>query len=266
MMKRLFKWLFLANLALSGSAAAADMLSADTSAKDKTTAEPAQTTDSTTGQTISIDTSFDVNSRYNIGGYGGVTYAPGGVDKSGVRVKIDGANGGFNYNDQGNIQDGQPPLVDIHGHYVNVSTFIGYTYINETLYASLLIGPNYQHVSVSKYDPSNSTIGARWGVITSLSADYKPMKSVSLAVAGFYSTANSSWWSRFRPGYEIAHDVYLGPEAGLAGNSFWRQWTLGGHLRGIKVGAIELGVGTGFLRDSKLSNGWYGTLEASYKF
>lgn len=266
-MKKALGWVILANLALGGASASAG----EGAVIETPTTEPpsaATASDAKSPPTLSLNTGPDANSRRGVGGYAGVTFAPfeGGLDKSGLRLRVDAADGSFYYNEEGNPQNGEPLLLSVHGHYINAGAAVGYAYISDKLYASAFIGGNYQYVSLSHQDQGNSTVGTRWGFKASVDADYKPIDSVSLLIAGNYSTANNSWWSRFRPGYEIAPEVYAGPEVGFMGNNFWRQLFWGAHLRGLKFGNVEIGLGTGVLRDSQLRWGAYGSVELALRF
>jgi hypothetical protein len=231
---------------------------------------------------FSIDTSLDVHSRGSVFGYGAVTFAPFDIlDKSGVRVKLEGLTGGYHYNTEGDPAFFQPPLFSIHGHDVEASWLVGYEHVTDELTLAGFVGADYQRVT-ERYNPANTfgflndptgyggltnpTLGTRWGVKFSTDLDYKPSEQWSINLEGNYSTANNQWWSRFRPGYAVMEDVYIGPEAGFQGNNFYREWRLGAHMRGFKVGPVELGLATGFMRDDIVGNGVYGTIETSVRF
>ena len=95
--------------------------------------------------------------------------------------------------------------------------------------------------------------------------DYHPTDDWSFILAGEYATANNNWWSRVRPGYAVMKDVYVGPEFVYEGNNFYSQWRIGAHMRGYKIGPVELTLSTGFMRDDILGNGVYGGIETSIK-
>lgn len=233
-----------------------------------------------------INTALDVTSRRSTFVYSSITVAPFDIlDKSGVRVKVEGVNGGYHYNTEGDSDFFQPPLLSIHGHSVGVSALVGYEYVTETLNLAGFVGADYQHDSetfnpansplllVTDTDPSSSgqrlrnpTVGTRWGVKFATDIDYHPVEQWSFVLSGNYSTANNSWWSRLRPGYAVMPDVFVGPEVLYQGNNFYRQWRVGAHVRGLKLGALEIGLASGFMRDSVVSNGTYGVVEASIRF
>lgn len=230
-----------------------------------------------------VYSALDVHSHGSIFGYGSVTYAPFNIlDKSGVRLKLEGLNGGYDYNVQGDPDFSQPPVFPIHGHFVGASALVGYEYVSDNLNVAGYVGADYQRVT-ERFNPadrfgfltdpllgfgglSNPTVGTRWGVKFMTEIDYRPNDLWSFDLSGNYSTANNSWWSRFRPGYAVLPDVYVGPETGFQGNNFYRQWRIGAHERGFKLGPVEVGLASGFLRDDVVGNGVYGTVEASVRF
>ena len=207
------------------------------------------------------------NSRW-IGGFAAVTYAPftGGMDELGPRIRIDSGYGSFYYyqNDIGQLGQGPSTIVD--GRWLSVTTSVGYAYVTDGLSATGFIGANYQHSGLSLNDTSNPTSGSRGGVAFSADADYRPIKSWSIMAVGAFSTANNSWFSVLGVGYEVASDVFLGPEVSSLGNDFSRRFSAGARLRGIKVGAAILGIGGGFQHDTKIGNGGYGSLQLSAPF
>ena len=215
-----------------------------------------------------IDTGIGGSNYRWIGGFAAVTYAPfaGGMDESGPRFRIDGGYGGFYYFQNQIGQIGQGPSTIVDGRYFSVTTLVGYAYVSDGLSASGLIGANYQYSGLSVIDASNPTSGERGGVALSGDVDYRPIKSWSLMAIAAYSSANASWFSILGVGYEVAPDVYLGPEVAGSGNEFSRRISAGGRLRGIKVGSVVLGLAGGFQHDTKIGNGGYGALQLSAPF
>ena len=163
-------------------------------------------------------------------------------------------------------QLGQTPSTIVDGRWLSVTTSMGYAYVSDGLSASGFIGANYQHSGLSAKDTSNPTSGDRGGVAFSGDVDYRPLKSWSIMAVGAYSTANNSWFSVLGVGYEVSPEVFLGPEVASSGNDFSRRLSAGGRLRGVKVGAVILGVAGGFQYDTKIGNGGYGSLQLSAPF
>jgi hypothetical protein len=264
------------------------------SASPKVSPEPAESTvpaeasEPEDASRFEVGAAIDTDSRRGLAQYGSITFSPFGLlEQSGVRLKLESVNASYYYNEEGNPEFFQPPKVLVHGHYIGASFLVGYEHVTDMLTLAGFVGADYQRNTLRRpldltplqnlLDPesidltsgtnnNNPTIGTKWGVKFAVEADFKPIDEVSIVVTGNYSTANHSWWSRLRPGYAIAEDVYVGPEAGYQGNDFYRQWRVGGHVRGIKVGLVEMGASMGFLRDNTISNGLYGTFDASLRF
>jgi hypothetical protein len=240
-------------------AVAADALASKQAPSETSTASEPATTD----QKFAIDSSLEVNSRRSVFEYAGLTFAPWGSEKSGLRMKIESVNGGYYYNQQGDLESNQ---LLIHGHFLGGTASVGYEYVGDTLSVAGFVGGDYQHESLSFQDPANPTRGTHWGVKFAGEADYRPEESTSLFLMGQFSTANDSWWSKFRPGYAVMPGVFVGPEVGYQGDNFYQTWKVGAHMRGFKVGALQIGLASGFLRNSVIGNGVYGAIDASLRF
>lgn len=254
-------------LSMCAALAAANAMAADLSTKAPTgqssATEPKQ-------DAFAIDSSLEVNSRRSVFEYGSITAAPfGGLEKSGVRMKIESVNGGYYYNQPGDLERGDSPLVLIHGHFFGASALVGYEYVGDKLSVAGYAGGDYQHDSLSHMDPANPTTGTHWGAKFATEVDYRPDDTTAISLDGHYSTANNSWWSKFRPGFAVLTSipsVYVGPEVGFQGDNFYRTWRIGAFAKGLKLGDLELGVSTGFLRNDVIGNGVYGALEARVTF
>ena len=48
-------------------------------------------------------------------------------------MKLEGVDGGYHYNTQGDPAFGQPTLFSIHGHFVEGSLLAGYEHVTDTL-------------------------------------------------------------------------------------------------------------------------------------
>jgi hypothetical protein len=274
----------LGGLALCSSALAAERVKAK-EAPAKTVTEADEPEDMSRFEFV---TSLDVTSRREVFGYGAITVAPlGTLQNSGFRVKLEGINGGYHYNTEGDPTFGQPLNLSMHGHFVGGSLLVGYQHITDTFEVAGYVGVDYQ-VNTETFNPANGlnffnnlangepdfglpgltnpTIGTRVGIKFATEFDYHPSEEWSGVLAGNFSTANNSWWSRARPGYAVMKDVFVGPEFTYMGNNFYQQWRAGAHIRGLKIGLVEIDLGSGFLRDDVVGNGAYGTISTSVRF
>ncbi len=260
------KTVWLAPFALASVIASAE--AADLSAEKGTSSESSEVSETKDPPKFWVDTGVGGSNYRWIGGFAAITYAPfsGGMDESGPRFRIESAYGSFYYFQNQIGQVGVPPSTIVDGNYLSLSTLMGYAYVSDGLSASGFIGANYQHSGLSVNDTSNPTSGARGGVAFSGDADYRPIKSWSILGVGAYSTANNSWFSILGVGYEVSPEVFLGPEVASSGNDFSHRISGGGRLRGVKVGAVIVGVAGGFQHDTKIGNGGYGALQLSAPF
>jgi hypothetical protein len=229
---------------------------------------------------IEIESALDVTSRRSVFGYSAVVYSPLGVlNESGVRVKLEGVNGGYHYNTVGDPNFVEPPVSSFHGHFMEGSAAFGYEHVTDTLSIAAFTGIDYQSATQNSFTGANAvlvgapfsstvnpTLGDRVGVKFTIGVDYLPNDNWSFVLEGNYSTANNTWLARTQLGYAVMKEIFLGPELRFQGNNFYQQWRAGVHMRGLKVGPIEIGVSTGFLSDSVVGNGVFGTFETSVRF
>jgi hypothetical protein len=64
----------------------------------------------------------------------------------------------------------------------------------------------------------------------------------------------------------VAQNVFIGPEALFLGDDLYRQWRTGLHLSGVTLGALQLGISGGYLKDETRGSGAYGILDARMVF
>jgi hypothetical protein len=83
---------------------------------------------------------------------------------------------------------------------------------------------------------------------------------------GSYSTLHNSYYTRVKVGWSLIPGIYIGPEVSLLGDSFYRQYRVGAHLTGVKLGRLSLGISGGYLNDDRQGSGTYGIVDARIGF
>jgi len=237
---------------------------------EKASSEAPEAAEATEPEDLSrfeIDTSFEAHSLPGASGYAAVTFSPFGIlDHSGFRLRLEGVNGYYHYNQQMGLGVDQTLSTSGRGQFVGGSFLIGYERSDELLNLVGFIGGDYSRNSLGSCNP----VSTRGGVKFAGEANYRPNEAWSLILGGSYSTANNSFWSRFRPGFAVLPEIFVGPEFTFQGynqaSNLYDQWRLGAHLRGIKFGPLEFSAATGFFRDKSLGDGFYGSLDASVRF
>ena len=263
-MKQIFLWLVVVCIGLGATAA----LAADAAENAKAPVDEDQDTNEPKDLSkFAVDTSFGVSSRHDIMGYGAITFAPFGIlDEFGVRLKMEGVNLRYRYQQQGDTENGDPLLLSIQGHNWEIGAALGYEYITERLGIAGFVGIDYQRTTLSRWEPNSASSGTQTGVKFSTDIDYQPIESLSFRVNGSYSTVNNFFFVRARPGFAVMPDVFVGPELTYQDSKFFRQWRIGAHLGQVKLGALAITVTGGFMHDRAIGNGVYGAIETSFRF
>jgi hypothetical protein len=156
----------------------------------------------------------------------------------------------------------------IKGWFETGDFLIGYGTNSDNFSANFLIGLNVQNQVLSQSDPGNPVQGTRAGL--KLQGDFyaNPTPQTMLFGLAEYSTAFASYYSEFKAGYELfgLREVFIGPHLLVEGNQQYEQWRVGGHVTGIKLGSMELGVAGGYLVDTRNGPGLYGMVNLDIKF
>lgn len=69
---------------------------------------------------------------------------------------------------------------------------------------------------------------------------------IGTVVAG---SARGSLWTRTALGYRIWDSVFIGPEGSLSMTNSYREWRVGGHVTGLQLGRVNVGLSAGWRRD-----------------
>ncbi|MET1045981.1 MAG: cellulose biosynthesis protein BcsS, partial [Hyphomicrobium sp.] len=97
----------------------------------------------------------DINSNGGLVGYAGILYAPGGMDKSGLRLSVFGLKGKYEYKSQ----DAFDQDTTFNGRFTSIDALIGYSTVFNNGAATLAIGANFQNQKVTPFDIDNPVQG-----------------------------------------------------------------------------------------------------------
>jgi len=140
--------------------------------------------------------------------------------------------------------------------------------VGENWNTKLYVGLNVQDQFISPPDPGNPVVGVRAGVKVQGDAWVNPTKETMLFGIASYSTAFRTYYSNFKVGYDIFNgkEIFVGPEIGAQGNERYDQLRVGAHITGLKVNNVSLGFSGGYMHESDVGAGIYGTIDLSYDF
>jgi Cellulose biosynthesis protein BcsS len=157
---------------------------------------------------------------------------------------------------------------------------LGYLFHRTGFSGGIYMGADYQNYKLSPDDPDTSVRGTEWGFKVAgdiASSDDRPLY---LSLAGSYSTAFDSYWTRARIGHNRNRIIY-GIEGQAFGNEDFNAQRLGGFLtfqvplRPSTPLEVTLSAGHQFVNDSGSSGdsistggaaGTYGTIVFSTTF
>lgn len=204
----------------------------------------------------------DVNTNHGLVGYGGLLYAPGGMDNSGLRVSLFGLYGKYQYTDDdtnGNT---------FKGRFASVDALVGYSRTFENAAATLAVGANYQDQRVTPFDPNNPVQGEKLGFKVQGDFWVNPTERTLVVGIASYSSAFNTYYAIFRTGYDFfGQDFFIGPEVGALGNSRTDQQRVGLAITGIPVAKrVRLTLSGGWLHERNEKDAAYATANIDFTF
>ncbi len=208
---------------------------------------------------IVTDGSVTVTSHGSVFASTGVTAALNGkLQQSGARVRVEAMAGSYGYtNDAG---------AHVNGRQVEGGALIGYEWIWREARLAGLVGLSVRNTTLSITDPGNPVVGTSVGVKGSLDFYTRPTDRTMVSAHGSFSSNDMAYYTRFKAGYRIGSNLFVGPEAYIMGNDFYSQWRLGVHLTGLQMGPLQAGLSAGYLHDREQKGGAYGTFDLRAQF
>jgi hypothetical protein len=133
---------------------------------------------------------------------------------------------------------------------------LGYLFNRGAFSGGVYLGADYQNYKLSPDDPTTSVRGTEWGFKVAGDVATSDDRPLYFALAGSYSTAFDSYWSRVRVGHNRNHVIY-GIEGSAFGNEDFDAQRLGAFLtfqvplRPSTPLEVTLAAGHQFANDSK---------------
>ena len=188
------------------------------------------------------------------------TIAPfSGFDQSGMRLRLGGVLGAYSY-------VGGNGIGRVNGTQMDGSFMVGYEWVTQRASFGVYGGVDMNNNKIDKTDTANNSTGQATGAKIAIDFNYRPTDYTMFSGVASFSSAHNAYYARFKAGYSIGQQVYVGPEAIFMGDDFFKQWRIGGHLTGAKFGMLQLGASGGVLVDKVRGTGMYGILDARVGF
>jgi Cellulose biosynthesis protein BcsS len=205
----------------------------------------------------------DVNTNGGLVGYGGLLYAPKGMDFSGFRLALFGLYGKYQYDND----DPTAPQT-FKARFGSADILGGYSTVWDSGSATLAIGANYQNHDVSPFDPNNPVQGGLWGVKVQGDFYVNPTQQTLVSGIASYSTAFHTYYSILKFGYDFfGKEFFIGPEFVALGNERTDQQRVGIHITDIHVAnRVSLSISGGWLHERGEPDGAYSTATIDFTF
>jgi hypothetical protein len=209
---------------------------------------------------VAIDTAFTADTQGSRYGTLIGTIAPfSGLTQSGFRLRLGGVLGQYSY-------VASAAVGRVQGTQEDGSFLVGYEWVARRFTVAAYAGGDYNNNSLNKYDPNNTAQGSVAGVKVAVDFNYRPTDDTMISGTSSYSTAHNSYYVRLKGGWALVPQLYVGPEILFLGDNFFRQYRIGAHITGARVGLLQFGVSAGFLNDKTRGNGGYGIIDSRLAF
>jgi hypothetical protein len=218
----------------------------------------AQGTTTSTAVFSGVDAGPNGNAFY----LGAIAALNGDFGRDGVLLRGLGVHGTYDY---------LAAVGEVHGRYWLFDEMIGYQIIRPGFRIAGYVGAEQQSHRLSPFDPSNRVVGTEAGYKVAGDVTLGHNQPLFLTLAGSYSTAFDSYWSRLRIGYKIDRFTF-GPEAIRSGNEGSDALRIGGFAQmRVDKTPIEIGVSAGQHTNDKggifaNKDGAYAQLNVGFSF
>jgi hypothetical protein len=183
--------------------------------------------------------------------YGGLQWAPGGLNADGFILKVLLAEGTYRY---------LAGSTDIRGTGLLASFLPGWRIKRGDIEIKLFAGLDLQNHRFSPDDPGNRLRGNHAGLRVGADLWWEPTPNVMLASSVSGSTIGTNFSIRGAAGWRVEDRFWAGPEVETSGDQVYRQYRIGAHVTSLKWSAFEWSLGAGYVEDNSHRSGLYGRI------
>lgn len=183
--------------------------------------------------------------------YGGMQWAPRGLNQDGFTLKLLLASGTYRY---------LAGTTNIRGTGLLASLMPGWRIKRGNFEAKIFAGLDLQNHRLSPDDPGNGLRGNRAGLRVGADLWWEPTATLMLASSISGSTIGTTFGVRAAAGWRVMDRFWAGPELETSGDEVYRQYRIGAHITSFKLAAFEWSLGAGYVEDNSHRSGLYGRL------
>jgi len=180
--------------------------------------------------------------------YGGLVFAPGGLDQDGLLLKILLSGGLYRY-DAANLGGAR-----VTGAEWVAQVLPGWRVKRGDAEFKFFMGPDIEVHRLRPDDPDNKLRGRSFGLRMAAELWYEPAPDTMIAADVSLSSIATSDTARIAYGWRILEDVlggvYVGPEVQYFGSDGYRHLRLGAHVTTLKTADTEWSAAAGWARGS----------------
>ncbi|MGA8612707.1 MAG: cellulose biosynthesis protein BcsS [Xanthobacteraceae bacterium] len=188
--------------------------------------------------------------RYGAFLYGGVLWAPDGLDNNGFigKVLLDG--GEYSYV-SGDLNE------TIDGTKLSAAVLPGWRFIRDGLTVSLFTGPVVQDYRLTPYDPGSRLHGLYAGAEFASDIWYQPNATTMAALNGSITSIGPTGYVRATFAFRFLTPAFVGPEIAEIWCGDFQQMEFGAQITGPRINTVEWSMGSGFALTSDQRYGPY---------
>jgi len=183
--------------------------------------------------------------------YGGLQWAPGGLNSDGFTLKLLLAEGSYRY---------LSGATTIRGTGLLAAILPGWRIKRGDLEIKVFAGLDLQNHRTSPDDPASSLRGNHAGLRVNAEVWWEPTAWLMLASSVSASTIGSSFGVRGAMGWRVLDRFWAGPEIEASGDPVYRQYRVGLHVTSFRMAAFEWSLGAGYVEDNADRAGLYGRI------
>jgi hypothetical protein len=181
--------------------------------------------------------------------YGGLQWAPGGLNDNGFTLKLLLAEGTYRY---------LSGTTTIRGTGLLAAILPGWRIKRGDLEIKVFAGLDLQNHRTSPDDPASSLRGNHAGLRVNTELWWEPTSTLMLASSVSASTIGNSFGVRAAAGWRVSDRFWAGPEVEASGDKVYHQYRAGLHVTSFRMAAFEWSFGAGYVEDNSDRAGFYG--------